>query len=255
MRSLTLAALVLLGGSAWSAGAAAAATWRTGRESCESLRREWINKASAVSAVGDADRERARRELAREHGKLVWKYVQGSQRADDIECAWSLALELDGIADAPDRLENVQRYLEEFPDGAFRPWAARLLSSGRIAVGTAEEIDREIALFDYYYPLAFLERGHLRTMAADRALLELDVDRAERLLDAAIALPRGEEELEQAQANKGRSWHEWWQEERQRLAVYRGSFAALGGVDLEGEPFRIGDYRGKVLMLEFWASW
>jgi hypothetical protein len=255
MRRLRLAALILIGGSASSAAGDAAASMGFERESCESLQREWDNKRSAISVMGDAARERAARNLAMEHRKQVWKYVKGSKRADDIECAWRLALELDDIADSPDELENLQRYLDEFPEGAFRPWAALRMAWNRIEAGTPEEVDREIALFDEQYPLAHLERGHLRVWASGLALDELDVGRAEALLDAAIALPRSEEELEQAKANKGSSWHEWWQEHKDRLDVYRGSFAALGGEDLDGEPFRIGDYRGKVLMLEFWASW
>jgi hypothetical protein len=122
--------------------------------------------------------------------------------------------------------------------------------------GTPAEIDREIALFDQQHPLALLEQGQLRVQAAWIALLdELDVERAEELYGAALALPRSEQELEEARGNKGESWHEWWQEERERLESFRGSFAELGGLDLDGKAFRIGDYRGKVLMLEFWASW
>lgn len=91
------------------------------------------------------------------------------------------------------------------------------------------------------------------------ALKALDIAATERETEA--LLERAAKEFGHVVLNKG-SKREITVGERAGIELFEIRNLAVGktapeieGVDLDGEPFKLSDYRGKVVLLDFWGNW
>lgn len=243
------------------------------REDPDSLHQKFWNRVSAASSRGrgDAEADRAFREAAAELRAKAWKLVRSARKDADVEAAWRMALWFDAAAGERDELlEHARDYLEEraHPDsdpereGLHRGYAAALLLEAELDLAeTAEEQDDLIERFDREHPRDLLRRGIVRTYAARIASREGDVERAVALHRAAaqVADPADDQHPVARGPGEGEdelaAWREWCLERIPRLRAYGRDWSELGGEDLEGQPWKVADFRGEVLLIEYWASW
>ncbi len=92
--------------------------------------------------------------------------------------------------------------------------------------------------------------GHLATMRREKLS-----DAAQKRLDELMALLRGDykDELD----SKGRRFGDVVEGKlRQMNDLVVGKVAPeIEGKDLDGAPFKLSDYRGKIVVLDFWGNW
>jgi len=124
----------------------------------------------------------------------------------------------------------------EMPSWAFRtrPPEQGAEQLARIADGSSQDLVRAHALYYRSMMLRRLHRGDAEVAAqADAMVAEAEKLAPGSVLEMRIQGPRFEKE---------------------RLQI--GMTAPdIEGVDLDGVPFKLSDYRGKVVVLDFWGDW
>jgi hypothetical protein len=223
----------------------------------ESLTKQYKSRVSTVYSkrLHDSARNLGLREAAEESRAKAWRLARKRVKAKNADDVWRFLLELDRDAGADDLEKHAREYLKRRRDGAIRTFAAELVALEELKGADDAEADEIIRRFDEEYEDGVLERGRLRAAAAEIAVLKFDIARAQTLYTEAIALPKSAAELAQEKTNHGSSWHKWWADRRRNIEAFKKDWGDLGGTDLDGESWQVSDYRGKVLIIDYWASW
>lgn len=175
------------------------------------------------------------------------EYARANPKANDIDQAFltlfERALDHDWFAETE---PIARRYLDERPDGPSKPVAQLIGLLSRARSGKFAE-----ALLGYQELLAGLDRDDQDEFASQVAdsLVKLAIDAADhetarKALDALIGrFPRSEAVGRKAPTA------------RARLDLVGRSAPALASAsDIQGKPVRLADYRGKYVLVDFWAT-
>lgn len=175
------------------------------------------------------------------------EYARANPKAIDVDQAYitlfDKALDHDWFAEAE---PIARRYLAERPEGPSRPVAQLIGLLARARDGQFAE-----ALAGYQGLLAGLDRDDQDEFASQVAdsLVKLAIEAADhetarKTLDALIArFPKSEAVRQKAPLAR----------DRLNLIGQSAPAAALAS-DIQGKPLRLTDYRGKYVLVDFWAS-
>jgi len=207
-----------------------------------------------IDAGEDALEAEIRRTLRRQRYEWTLDYVRQHGGAADAESAWAALLQLGEEVENWHRLiADVDAYLSAVPRGrhrldALERRAGALARVGRRvdAVAAYQALARELdAVKESEFP-----RLH-RAFTAWAGVLERDGQ-----IDAAKAVCRQEQEAFAATpaAEQVKAYVE---ARLKQLDLIGKPALALpaGSKDLEGRPISMADYAGKVVLIDFWATW
>jgi AhpC/TSA family len=183
------------------------------------------------------ERTRARRELDSQRGKYAEKFLTFADSHIGESAAVDALLWLIQNCDGPDRDKGIQRL--QWSGQASDPAAIKALQS--LAQKSA---DAGVAA-KAAYSLAFWTKGKV-----DRAEANAGRYRKEAESYYELAISKSEKAGNQPLMNRARG--ELF--ELRHLFIGHGA-PEITGEDIDGKKFKLSDYRGKVVMLDFWGHW
>jgi len=173
-------------------------------------------------------------------------YIEDHRDAEDLDQAYltlfERAIEHDWFLESE---PAAKRYLREQPDGAVRPMAQIVATMARARAGQFEE-----ALANYRELMRGLTKEEQEEFAANFA--DSLAESATRAGEFKVAREVYEVLLTRFSnpelRNKVR-------DDLARLDMVGRPAPAIVAKDLEGRTFRLGDLKGKYVLIDFWATW
>jgi len=196
----------------------------------------------------------------------AWRYVKDHPAAEDLDAAGVAAVRaanrykeygafLDG--DASIVLDTASRFLEAWPDSEHRPevelvravgtWKAYGKDEGEATLSRRAE--EAVPLFNDIEQ-RFVDSPEAAKSRVWRLAIAMELSDAEVTSEIEDLYGRIEPALEDDDELKGYAWRE-----AARAMFQINGEKLFDGVDLDGNPWSWETMRGKVVLIDFWATW
>ena len=190
-------------------------------------------------------------ELLTAHDRAIVRdlaeYVRANPKADDLDQAYmtlfSKVIEHDWFTDQE---ATAQRYLEEQPQGGVRPLAQIVTTMARAQAGKFDE-----ALASFLALLRSLDRPDQEEFAINFADTLAGAATAAGAHDVAHRVYEGLLK----QFSQSPTLRQKVRDELARIERVGKPAPSLPARDIAGQPLRLDQWRGKYVLLDFWATW